>query len=180
MQFSAFLLTAVLSGAAVAKYNVKLYEHRWCLVTVGKECKNIDKGDCCHDNGKKYKSGKFEEVGSSETTDNLKLYADEDCGGLDIAQKAGGKCATADDKDVKGAKVFIVVPGGKRDEIEQSTRPAKRVVPDNVFMEDGRFRYVLARNTTEGEAYEKLRSLDEQIAHLRAFGTREAYEYKED
>ncbi|KAH9907776.1 hypothetical protein F4778DRAFT_719064 [Xylariomycetidae sp. FL2044] len=176
MQYKAVFFTALISSTMAANYNIKLYEHQRCLVKVGKQCSNIADGVCCNDGGKQYRSGKFEEVGSDKTSDNLKLYAEQDCGGLDLVQKKGGKCATAKDKNVQGAKIFIVIdPQGKRElpERQPTTQSPRSVTPDTVFMEEGNVRYLLARNTTEGEAFERLRSVDEQVAHMKAYGVRD-------
>ncbi|KAI2471293.1 hypothetical protein F4781DRAFT_131048 [Annulohypoxylon bovei var. microspora] len=169
MQFSTVLLAAMASGAAMANYNIKLYEHRSCLVKVGKTCSNVGARDCCSDGGKKYKSAKFAETGGSGATDQLKLYKESDCGGLAVEQHTGTSCLSHSEKEIQGAQVFVVI--NTRD--EQSAAPSKRVEPDEAFMEDGRFKYTVKRDSPEGKAYDKLKRVEDQIEHLRTFGKRE-------
>ncbi|KAI1101488.1 hypothetical protein F4804DRAFT_10674 [Jackrogersella minutella] len=169
MQFSTFILAALASGAAMADYNVKMYEHRNCLIKVGKTCSSIKARQCCSDGGKKYKSAKFEETGGGSSTDQLKLYKESDCGGLAVEQHTGTSCLSHEAKEVQGAQVFVVI--NTRD--EESAGPAKRVEPDESFMEEGRFRYSVKRDSPEGQAYERLKRLEDQVEHLRTFGKRE-------
>jgi hypothetical protein len=173
MQFNTFALIALLSVAATAQnYNIKLYEHRACLIGLGKTCTNVAKNTCCNDGGKTYKSGKAEHADGSKITDNLKLYAESDCSGLAIAQKTDGKCANADRQNVQGAMVFIVI--NARGQPEEALLPGQVEIrePDESFMEEGGFRYTLKRNSTEGEAYEMLDDFGDKVAHIKRFGTR--------
>ncbi|KAI1406760.1 hypothetical protein F5Y13DRAFT_196086 [Hypoxylon sp. FL1857] len=170
MRLSIFFLAALASGIATANYNIKLYEHRNCLVKVGKMCNNIKARSCCEDRGKKYKSAKFEETGSgSGSTDQLKLYTEAKCGGLAVQQHTGTSCLSHNKKDVQGAQVFVVI--NARD--EDNSRPAQIVEPDEAFMEEERFRYTVKRDSPEGQAYDRLERFEDQVEHLRVFGKRE-------
>ncbi|KAK9773825.1 hypothetical protein AB5N19_13890 [Seiridium cardinale] len=174
MQFNALLLTALVSGGAMANYNVKLYEHRNCRFKVAHECKDIEEKVCCNDDGTKFKSGDFEETGGGKTTDNLKLYKESDCGGLDVAQRTGGKCASYKDKEIQGAKVFVVIePGSKREVDEEDDHIVKRVKPNTFSLEEGRFKYSIKRDSPAGRSFEKLTRVEHQRDHLYTFGTRE-------
>ncbi|KAH6652302.1 hypothetical protein BKA67DRAFT_661050 [Truncatella angustata] len=174
MHFNALLLSALISGGAMANYNIKLYEHRNCLFKVAHECTNIAEKVCCNDDGEKFKSGKFEEVGGGKTTDNLKLYKEDDCGGFDVAQRTGGDCVSYKDKEIEGAKVFIVIePGSKRDVEEKDDGPVKRVRPDTISLEEGRFKYSIKRDSPAGIAFGKLTQIEHKRDHLITFGKRE-------
>ncbi|KAI0380438.1 hypothetical protein F5Y04DRAFT_281824 [Hypomontagnella monticulosa] len=171
MQLNTLLLAALASSISTASYNIKLYEHRNCLFTVGKQCSGVDARTCCGD-GEKYKSAKFEEQGASSSDDQLKLYTDSNCDGFAVQQHTGTCCLSHDEKEVLGAQVFVVI--NARD--EKTAGPTKMAKPDEVFMEDRRFRYTLKRDSTQGKAYENLTRIEDQVEHLRTFGKRERME----
>ncbi|KAI1652702.1 hypothetical protein F4813DRAFT_302559 [Daldinia decipiens] len=170
MQFSTLLLTTALSSLAMANYNIMLYQKKDCKKAIGQTCSNVAARTCCGGGGNKYRSAKFAETaGGNDSDDQLKIYKESDCGGLAIKQQTGNKCLSNKKKEVEGAQVFVVI--NARD--EQSAGPAKRVEPDEHFLEEGAFRYTLKRDSPEGEAYEMLARFEDQAEHLRSFGKRE-------
>ncbi|KAI1205864.1 uncharacterized protein F4807DRAFT_464325 [Annulohypoxylon truncatum] len=168
MRLGTLLLVTLASSTAVANYDVKMYQVRWCLLKMGKICNNIGAGRCCGD-GNQYRSAKFAEVGGGKSTDQLKLYQDSKCGGAAIMQQAGTGCVSDDKKEVQGAAVFVIVKSND----EEITRPAEVVEPDEAFLEEGPFKYTVKRDSPEGRAYDKLDRVEDQIEYLRNFGKRE-------
>ncbi|KAI0134990.1 hypothetical protein F4814DRAFT_454364 [Daldinia grandis] len=175
MQFSALLLAAAISSLAMANYNIMLYKKKDCKKEIGQTCKNVAAQTCCNIPGERYRSAKFEETGSGagsggyQSDDQLKIYKDPSCSGLAIKQQTGNKCLSNRKREIEGAQVFVVI--NARD--EESAGPARRVEPDEHFLEEGEFRYTLKRDSPEGEAYEMLDRFEDQVEHLRSFGKRE-------
>ncbi|XDG09947.1 hypothetical protein ABKA04_009562 [Annulohypoxylon sp. FPYF3050] len=170
MQFSTVLLVAFTSTTTMANYNISMYQHRNCFFKAGKVCTNLDARTCCKSDGDKYKSAKFVEVGGGKSSiDQLKLYTDKDCGSAAVQQKAGNSCVNHNKKEVLSSQVFVIV----HDSDEEDMAPVKVVEPDEVFMEEGRFRYTVKRDSAEGRRYEELENIEDQLEYLREFGRRE-------
>ena len=167
MQIPTIFLATFIATASAAGLDIKLLHNRWCLLKIGKACNDIQQGQCCSDN-KPYKSAMLGENGGAKPSDQIRLFDDAKCGGAVITQKNGKGCVTSRTKDALGAAVFAGV--GARD--GQSVVPMEIVAPDEIFLEDGLFKYSVKSNSTEGKAYDLLESIDDQIEHLRTFGTR--------
>ncbi|KAI1456645.1 hypothetical protein F4805DRAFT_475783 [Annulohypoxylon moriforme] len=166
MQFKTIILAALFSGAAIANYNILLYRHRQCLFQVGHVCNNMTMQQCCRaEPGKKYQSARLIGLSGGLSTEQMTLYKDNECHDVAVTQKTGPRCVSHNTKDVQSAAIFGLP---KRENAE----PATTVEPDEAFMEEGKFRYTIKRDSPEGRAYDHLEEIEDQVEHLRTFGKR--------